>query len=341
MGKRADRDSARRPARLVVIGASMGGVEALRALFAAVPRPIATAFVVVLHRSGGPDVLSDILARDSGLPGASARDGERLEPGRIYVAPAGFHTWIEGDRLRVTLGPRENGQRPAVDPLFRSAARSWENRAIGVVLSGALDCGARGLAEIKGRGGLAIVQDPSTAINPQMPESALDAVSADHVVPPEAIGPLVARLVKKAPPRRRAVRRPASEKPSGFMCPECNGPISEAGSEAYRCRVGHRYSAERFFDEKELRLENALWEALNVMQERIELSHRMAARARDKGHTTTAGRYESRAGDTAENAALLRDLIYRLGGALPIDEAAAVAVDEVRQKRGRKRARSV
>lgn len=300
----------------------MGGVEALRALFGSLPADVAAAFVVVLHRSTGENVMSAILGRASGLPARLATDGEPLQPGCIYVAPPGFHTCVEDERLRVALGPRENGNRPSVDVLFRSVARSWTTRAVGIVLSGALDCGAGGLAEIKRRGGVAIVQDPDSAINPQMPRSALDVVRADHVAPPAVIGALVAQLSDKPPSRRRraGAGRP-HERPSSFACPECNGPIwQSADGEQYRCRVGHRYAAETFYNEKERRLENALWEALNVMQERIELSQRMAARARANGHGTTATSYELRASETAENAALLRDLIYRSDGVLPIDD---------------------
>jgi two-component system chemotaxis response regulator CheB len=324
---------------VVAVGASMGGVEALRTMFSSLPSQIAAAFVIVLHRSSGENVMSPILERASGLPARLAKDGESLEPGVIYVAPPGLHTTVEDGQLRVAIGPRENGQRPSVDALFRSVARSWTVRTVGIVLSGALDCGASGLVEIKRRGGVAIVQDPETAINPQMPLSALDLVEADHVVPPGAIGELVAQLSAKAPRRlRSAAGGRASDRPASFVCPECNGPIWETANERqYRCRVGHRYSAEAFFSEKERRLESALWEALNVMQERIELSHRMAARARENGHDTTAASYESRAADTSENAALLRDLIYRSDGMLPIDDAPRLPGKSRKARRGGKR----
>ena len=322
MGKRGSRVKHRRsgPRRLIVIGASMGGVEALRALFSRLPAGVEAAFVVVLHRSMGVTVLPEIITRESGQPAEEARDGVELRPCGIYVAPAGMHTRIEGSRLRVELGPRENGHRPSIDVLFRSAADSFGDRVIGVVLSGALDCGANGLLEIKRRGGVAIVQDPKTALNPQMPKSALDLVQADYVVPPMAMGRLFARLVTRRPRARKGTAAPQREELSSFVCPECNGPIWQTGGRSYRCRVGHRFSSEQFFAHKEKRLESALWEALNVMQERVDLSHRMAARARENGHRDIAERYESRAGDTAETAAMLRELVYRAGGVLPVDD---------------------
>ena len=333
-GGRAKRRPAR-PARVVVIGASMGGVEALREMFGRLPGKLDAAVVIVLHRSAGVSVLPAILSYQSGLPVEEARDGVPLESGRIYVAPPGLHTRVDDGRLRVAIGPKENGYRPSIDVLFRSAARNYGERTIGVVLSGALDEGAAGLVDIKQHGGIAIVQDPKSAVNPQMPASAMDVVRPDHVVRPEAIGPLLARLVARPVTRRRKKALTAREKLSSFVCPECNGPIWVSGDE-YRCRVGHRFSAEGFFDSKEQRLESALWEALNVMQERIDVCRRMAERARENGHVGVAERYDARALETEENAAVLRDLVYRSNGSLPVDEADPV---ERRPRKKRRPAR--
>src|SRR5262249_16261229 len=145
--------------------------------------------------------LPSILAREIAMPVAMAEDGQPLVRGGIYVAPGGLHTRVEVGRLRVEMGPRENGHRPSVDVLFRSAAKSYGPRAIGIVLSGALDCGANGLLAIKEQGGVAIVQDPTTALNPQMPTSAIDATPPDYVVPPAQMGPLLAKLSKRPTPR--------------------------------------------------------------------------------------------------------------------------------------------
>jgi two-component system, chemotaxis family, protein-glutamate methylesterase/glutaminase len=322
------------PARLVVIGGSMGAIEALRALFAKVPAGLDAAFVVVVHRSAGVTVLPQILARHSGQAVETAQDGQPLEAGGIYVAPAGLHTRVDDEKLAVGMGPRENGHRPAIDVLFRSAAQSYGNRVIGVVLSGALDCGSVGLLEIKRCGGITVVQDPATALNAQMPQSAIDLVHPDHLAAPAAIGPLLARLLVRPPPHHRGRYTRPPERQAPFVCPECSGPIwEERGGIDYRCRTGHRYSAEFFFKAKEKKLESALWEALNVMQERIELSKRMAARARENGHGGVAERFESRASDAAENAALLRDLVYRSDGTLPVDEVALEAPKRARRKR--------
>ncbi len=318
----------------------MGGVEALRTIFARLRGGFDAAIVIVLHRSGGVSVLPAILEYQSGLPVVEAQDGARLEAGHVYVAPPGLHTRVDKARLEVAIGPQENGYRPSIDVLFRSAARCWGERAIGVVLSGALDCGAAGLVDIKEHGGIAIVQDPKSALNPQMPASALDVVRADHVVPPEAIGPLLERLVAKRVPRRHDHALAPRETLSSFVCPDCNGPIWSTEDHMYRCRVGHRFSADAFFKQKEKRLESALWEALNIMQERIDVCRRMAARARENGHARVAERYDARARDTEENAAILRDLVYRSEGALPIDEVAPVD-DKRPKKKHRPRSRRV
>jgi len=312
----------------------MGAIEALRALFGRVPAGLDAAFVVVVHRSAGVTVLPQILARDSGQAVETAQDGQSLEAGGIYVAPGGLHTRIDGDKLAVAIGPRENGHRPSIDVLFRSAAESYGNRVIGVVLSGALDCGSLGLLEIKRCGGVTVVQDPATALNAQMPQSAINLVHPDHMAAPAAMGPLLSRLLVRPPPHHRRRYAPPPQRQAPFVCPECSGPIwEERGAIDYRCRTGHRYSAELFFKEKEKKLESALWEALNVMQERIELSKRMAARARENGHDGVAERFESRAADAEENAALLRDLIYRSDGTLPMDEVPLEAKKQARRKR--------
>jgi two-component system chemotaxis response regulator CheB len=280
-------------------------------------------------------VLPAILSYQSGLPVVEAEDGAPLASSRIYVAPPGLHTRVADSHLEVVVGPRENGHRPSIDVLFRSAARSFGERVIGVVLSGALDCGAAGLVEIKERGGIAIVQDPKSALNPQMPASAMDVVRPDYVVAPEAMGPLLAKLVTQPVRRRRRRALEPREKLSAFVCPDCNGPIWESGDGVYRCRVGHRFSAEGFFDSKEQRVENALWEALNVMQERIDVCRRMAQRSRENGHLNIADKYDSRASETEENAALLRDLIYRSNGMSPFDQAGMNGT--VAEKNGKKK----
>ena len=163
---------------IVVIGASAGGIEALSALLALLPADFPAAILVVVHISAdSPGVLPSILARAGVLPVETAKDGVAILPGRVYVAPPDRHLLLEPGSIRVTRGPKENRFRPAIDPLFRSAAQAYGEQVIGVVLSGSLDDGTAGLWAIKDRGGLAIVQEPSEAAYPSMPLSALQYVA--------------------------------------------------------------------------------------------------------------------------------------------------------------------
>ena len=181
---------------VVVIGASAGGVEALTTVVGRLPERLPAAVFVVLHvPSHGRSLLARVLGRHANLAVAGACDGDPVTPGRISVAPTDHHLMLSDGRVRVVRWPRENGHRPAIDVLFRSAASSYGPRVVGVLLSGLLDDGTSGLAAIKQRGGLAVVQDPADAMFPDMPRSALRNVDLDHVLPLDAIGPALGRLV--------------------------------------------------------------------------------------------------------------------------------------------------
>jgi len=184
-----------RTAAVVVVGASAGGVEALKQLVCGLPAGYGAAVLIVLHvPPAGTSVLPQILERAGRLPAAHGRDGEPLERGRIYVAPPDLHLTVEADAIRVVDGPKENGVRPAIDPLFRTAARAYGERVAGVILSGSLADGTAGLAAVKEAGGLTVVQDPSEASYAAMPSSAIDLVGPEHVLPVAAIASLLAGL---------------------------------------------------------------------------------------------------------------------------------------------------
>src|SRR5262245_31721431 len=181
--------------RIVVIGASAGGIEALRVLLAEIPPTFQASICVAIHTSAeSPGVLADILGRKAQVPVTLDCDGCRLTSGHVYVAPPDRHLLVEPGRVRITKGPREHGFRPAIDPLFRSAAQVFGPAAIGVVLTGNLDDGTAGLWTIKKLGGIAIVQDPEDALFPSMPQHALDSVRADHVAPLSEIPALLVEL---------------------------------------------------------------------------------------------------------------------------------------------------
>jgi two-component system chemotaxis response regulator CheB len=317
---------------IVVVGASAGGVEALVGLAASLPADLPAAVFVVLHvPSTGNSALPDILRRHGPLPAGHVKDGEPIEPGRVHVAPPDHHLLVRTGHVHLARGPRENGHRPAVDPLFRSAAHEYATRVIGVVLSGALDDGTAGLAAIKSRGGLAVVQDPSDALHPGMPTSAIEHVEVDHVVPIAAMGPLLARLAAQPaaqPPgpaptdlkvevevegfSLEAMEGEHPGQPSGFSCPDCNGVlwgIDDGGLERFRCRVGHAWSPESLLTRQSEALEAALWIALRSLEERAALARRLAEPARRRGHTITATRFEEQATEVQQAARVVRNLL--------------------------------
>jgi two-component system, chemotaxis family, protein-glutamate methylesterase/glutaminase len=313
---------------LVVIGASAGGVEALRQLVACLPPDFPAPIVVVLHLpAGGTSVLPSILDRVGPLPALPVKNGEELRPGTIYVAVPDCHVEIEDGRLRLAGGPRENGHRPAIDPLFRSAAHTHREHTIGVVLSGALDDGTLGLRAIKAHGGLTIVQDPESALHPGMPTSAIRYVAPDRVLPPEGIAAALSQFA--APPReehngagmddadeRERVRQQTAEQSgeeTGLTCPECGGAIYElrdGGVVTFRCRVGHQYGSDTFVVEQSKTVENSLWAALRLLEERAVLMRRLAEQ--HEGQERTARGFTEKADELEDHAAQLTQLLREI-----------------------------
>jgi two-component system chemotaxis response regulator CheB len=321
---------------IVVVGASAGGVEALADLAASLPGDLPAAVFVVLHLPAtGTSALPEILSRHGPLPAGHVRDGEPIQPGRIYVAPPDHHVLLRTGHVHLSRGPRENGHRPAIDPLFRSAAREYATRVVGVVLSGALDDGTGGLLAIKSRGGIAVVQDPADALYPGMPGNALQHAEVDHVLPAAAMGELLARLIADsaeapADPAPTGMRVEVEMegfsleafeghhpgRPSGFSCPDCHGvlwAIRDGGLERYRCRVGHAWSPESLLTQQSEALEAALWIALRSLEERAALARRLAEPARRRGHRITASRFEEQATEAQQAAQLVRDLLLNRG----------------------------
>jgi two-component system chemotaxis response regulator CheB len=317
---------------LIVVGASAGGIEALRSLFAALPAGLPAAVLVVLHVSRGRSVLPEILTRAGRLPASHPNDGERIQYGRIYVAPPDHHMTVEGDAIRVTHGPSENGVRPAVDPLFRSAARAFGSRVVAIVATGSLDDGTAGMAAVKEAGGIAIVQDPESAFAPSMPRSVMAAMMVDHVLPIGEIAPMVAALVREEAPARAGRGGPhvvAMEPDRGheqlalggpdrpgevsvFTCPECSGTLWESEESnilRFRCRVGHVYTQESMLAAQVDSVDRALWTALRALEERAALSRKLAERARARQHRWVANAFEQRAIATEDQAALVKRVL--------------------------------
>jgi two-component system chemotaxis response regulator CheB len=309
------------PRRVVAIAASAGGVEAIRTVVAALPGSFPAAVCVTLHiPSTGRSLLAPILDRDSALHAVVAEDGMRLRDGTIYVAPADHHLLIGRDRLQLGRGPKENGTRPAADPMFRSLAASWGAHGIAVVLSGALDDGSAGAVTVARAGGTVIVQDPADALVPGMPSSTIAADTPERVVPAAEIAGVLQELVAQrvADPKGGAEMsepvqpdpepsRPAGP-PSSFTCPECSGALwelREGELVRYRCRVGHSYSEEAMIDAQGASVEAALWTALEVLEERAELLQRIAERTGDRT-PRSAQNFRAGARDALDRAALIR-----------------------------------
>jgi two-component system chemotaxis response regulator CheB len=322
---------------IVVIGASAGGVEALTKLIGRLPPEFPAAIFVVLHvMASGRSMLPAILARSGELEVRAAADGEPIERGHVYVAPPDHHMMLTGEHVRLSHGPRENGHRPAVDPLFRSAARAFGSRVIGVVLSGALDDGTAGLGIVKSRGGLTVVQDPDDALYSAMPLNAIQNVDVDHIAAIEALPSLLEQLVvveapedrrHDAAPAPRGLRSPdpAGEDPGGMRlpdgspsniaCPECGGVLWESdrsGLSHFRCQVGHAYSPDSLVLEHSRSLEAALWAAARSLEERADLMRRLARRGSELAGT--AERFAARAEAADQQAGVLKDAITELRG---------------------------
>lgn len=318
--------------RIVVVGASAGGVRALQTLASALPVEFPAPILVVQHIGSHPSILPQLLMRSGPLPAAHARDGERIARGRIHIAPPDHHMLVDGDFIRLSHGPKEQYTRPAIDPLFRSTAVSWAERTVGVLLTGLLDDGTQGLKDIKESGGVAVVQDPEDAEVPSMPLSALKYVDVDYRAPVASIGPLLASLVVQPAPHAKAgpVREMIAENdivlgkgdfmenlksianPSTFVCPECNGSLWEvrdAKPRRFRCHTGHGFTLRTLQHAQATATDEALWSALRALQEKQLLLQSFAESHASAGATEEAARLEDEAARTERHGEMLRRLI--------------------------------
>jgi two-component system chemotaxis response regulator CheB len=309
------------PARVVGIGASAGGVDALIRVVRQLPADFPAAICVVLHLpSSGRSLLSSILGRHTELEVLEAGDDQPLRAGRVYVAPNDRHLMVADGRLRLDRGPKENGVRPSVDVMLRTLAASRGSGAIAVILSGALGDGTTGAVAVRNSGGLVLVQNPEDATVPSMPESALRAErDADAVLQASENGPAHARLVGPAPIRDNSTAMQAESSlaesadrpdgpPSPFTCPECNGSLWEVRQGQvlrYTCRVGHSYSEDAMVIEQGSSVEASLWSALEALEERAEFLKRVGARHGDQ-RPRLRDRFNGAAADALDRAELIR-----------------------------------
>ncbi|WP_201392851.1 chemotaxis protein CheB [Ktedonobacter sp. SOSP1-52] len=325
---------------IIVIGASAGGVEALMHLVRDLPPTLPASLFIVLHISAdGPSRLPDILSRSGLLPAVHPVDDAPIEYGKIYIAPPDNHMLLEEGRIHIVRGPKENRHRPAVDPLFRSAAHAYGRRVVGVVLTGGLDDGTSGLFTIKREGGIAVVQDPRDALYASMPQSAREYVDVDYMLPLKEIAPLLTRLAHESVTdgslqvpavslsewkeekvttmeKNDLQKEELNGNPSVFSCPECGGVLWEMhdGSlQRFRCRVGHAFSVESMLLEQSESLDKALWMALKTLEEKVELLQRLTNNAHAHGRALLAHGFEERLTEAKRHAQTLRHLLVEGG----------------------------
>lgn len=286
------------PRGVVVVGASAGGVEALTQFAGGLPADFPYSILVTLHMpASAPSVLAKIIDRHAPMPASTATDGEPLQAGRIYVAVPDRHLLLYDHKVMLSEGPTENGHRPAINALFRSAALHFGPYAIGAVFSGVLDDGVLGAAAIRSRGGITVAQRPEDAHFATLPHNAIEAGVIDHQVAAAGAGTLLKQLTERDIEEREMERDLSMElenriamgrkysttfdseelgPPSGYTCPDCNGSLMTLSEKSFRCRVGHAWSAEALLEARDAEVENALWIALRSLQEKARMLRRLA-----------------------------------------------------------------
>jgi len=323
---------------IIVVGASAGGINALKEFVRFLPADFKGSVFVVLHIPAYTETyLPHILSKAGPLKAEIPKDGETIEPGKIYVAPNDHHMLLEGSKVIVRRGPKENRFRPSIDALFRSAAYVYGPRVIGVVLSGFLDDGTSGLWSIKRMGGLAIIQDPNDAEQPQMPENVLTYVEVDYTVSAIDMGPLISGLVTQGAPEKIklsekemkllkmeiviATRDNAFEMGiidmgefTPFTCPECHGALVrlvEGNIIRFRCHTGHAYTASSLLADVSQSVEDMLWQSMRAMEEMSLLLKNTAKHFEDMNNREAASLFQKQADDSAKRARIIHDSIFK------------------------------
>ncbi|QSB25288.1 chemotaxis protein CheB [Flavobacterium sp. CLA17] len=281
---------------IVVVGTSAGGMKALIKLVEQLPKDFPAPILIVQHISADAtgDALLNSLNKIGKLKCIHAKHGNHIESGYIYFAPSDHHLMVEKDgSLLVTKGAQENRSRPAIDPLFRSAAASFGNKTIGILLTGYLDDGTAGIITIQRCGGISIIQDPADADYPDMPTNALNQMKPDYCVPITEMGGILSTLMIRKSTKQLTIpedivkevkiaQRVLSDLPSvnslgeqvPFNCPGCGGVLwkmDKGPALRYRCHTGHSYTAAALLAEQTEKIEETMWTALRMFEERKNL----------------------------------------------------------------------
>jgi two-component system, chemotaxis family, protein-glutamate methylesterase/glutaminase len=312
---------------IVAIGASAGGIEVLLDLVKELPGDLpASVFVVVHTPPTHVSTLPELLANRGPLAARHPLHHEPIKPGTIYVAPPDMHLQVKPGAVEVVRGPKDNGFRPAADVLLRTASASYGSRVIGVVLSGYQDCGTAGMISVKARGGIGVVQDPATALAPDMPRNVLQRVAVDHVVHPMELPALLTKLVATPAgpilePGAYVQQLEGTTKgvPVDVVCPICEGVLTEAQPgvfQHFRCHVGHAFSLSSLVREQTEEMERVLWAAIRALEESAALSRRISLQ--ETGELRK--RFAEKASTQMQQADYIRRLIMQ-GSVLSPDDA--------------------
>jgi two-component system, chemotaxis family, protein-glutamate methylesterase/glutaminase len=323
---------------IVVIGASSGGVSALKEVVKTLPEDFQASIFIVLHVAPhSPSILPEILSRSGPLQAIHPEDHEPIKLGKIYVAPPDHHLLVEADHVVVSRGPKENGFRPSVDALFRSAAYRYGPRVIGVVLTGNLDDGTSGLWSIKRMGGLTIVQEPEEALYPSMPANVLEYVEAHYILPVAEIGAVLARLSQEPAPEKPKVSEDGLKRLemeimiaahddafeiglmdtgelTTFTCPDCHGvlrQIKEGKLIRFRCHTGHAFTMNALLAGITETTEDFIWNAMRSLHESEMLLNHMGKHFQDAGQVEASDMFFKKAEETAERAHTLQSMISK------------------------------
>jgi two-component system chemotaxis response regulator CheB len=364
---RAAPDEPDKPPCVIALGASLGGIDLLQRLLAHFDASLPAAVLIVLHVSPNRrSHLSQILEATSVLPVTQAIQGERLQTGHVYVAPPDYHMLVRDGRIELDRGARENRMRPAIDPLFRTAARAYGRNLAAVVLSGMQGDGTVGLMAVKAQGGLTIVQDPEESLYRSMPDRAIRYADIDHVAPLREIAALLIAFAHEraasaqqstgqgagAPdPHAERTHADMREQTEGkrtgevsvYACPDCGGALWElddGGALSYACHVGHAYSPETLLLLKSEAVETALWSAVRTMVERVTIVRQLARRLRESGTEDEATLLEEQANAEEHDIRIIRNFIVQAapdpGTAVDLEPGAASSAAALRAGRGLK-----
>lgn len=323
---------------LIVIGASTGGLGALRSMFSCLPAGFPAPILLVMHIGSMDSILPTLLSSFTNLPVRHAANGACIQAGTILIAPSDCHLLVEGNRVRLSHGPKENHSRPAIDPLFRSAAIAHSSKVIGVILTGNLDDGVVGLQAIKAYGGVAIVQDPEEAEVPSMPQNALNYVEVDYCQTLDDIAVTLVKLVGQYQPQKTGQQGNQSNETSIMenrfasgeelplsigkldqigarsvqTCPECGGTLWEINNAVpvrFRCHTGHAFTGRSLLQVQSRLSEDALWSAVRALHEKHTLLKRLASEAQRRGAVDASAEHEAAAELAMQHAEALRKMI--------------------------------